>query len=236
MPPDSRQVDVQQERGERKPAPTLPQEMATAAGTGDVKLTEPKLLPDEQELRRIIDLIPQTMVVLNPDGQAIYANRVALEYTGLSLDELRAEMHRRDALWQVEKAGRRVGPLLESIFEPDGPSPLSRMNSDERLVSDYHGTGLTTGPHPMAYRRNELRAMGIKSAAELKALRHGRRATVAGSVITRQRPGTAKGLIFMTLEDETGNANVIVTPAIYEKNRAAVLYERFVLVGFYSSI
>ncbi len=97
MPPDSRQVDVQQERGERNPAPNrgaIRQELATAAGAGDVKTTEPKLLPDEQELRRIIDLIPQTIVVLNPDGKAIYANRVALEYTGLSLDEVRADSFR----------------------------------------------------------------------------------------------------------------------------------------------
>ncbi len=142
-----------------------------------------------------------------------------------------AQMHRRDALWQVEKAGRRVGSLIESIIEPDRASPLSKMDDDERLISDYHGTGLTTGPHPMAYRRRELRAMGIKSAAELRTLPHGKRATVAGSVITRQRPGTAKGLIFMTLEDETGNANVIVTPDFYEKNRAAVLYERFLFVS-----
>jgi error-prone DNA polymerase len=83
----------------------------------------------------------------------------------------------------------------------------------------------------MAYRRKELRSMGIKSAAELRALPHRKRATVAGSVITRQRPGTAKGLIFMTLEDETGNANVIVTPDFYESHRAAVLYERFVFVS-----
>src|SRR6266705_734435 len=95
MPPETRQVDVQQERGERRnPTPTrgaTPQELATAAGAGDLKLTEPKLLPDEEELRRIIDLIPQTILVLNPDGKAIYANRVALEYTGLSLDEVQTD-------------------------------------------------------------------------------------------------------------------------------------------------
>jgi len=142
-----------------------------------------------------------------------------------------ARMHRRDALWQVERAGRRVGSLLESITEPDSASPLSMMDDDERLVSDYHGTGLTTGPHPMAYRRKEMQSMGIKSAAELREMPHGTKATVAGSVITRQRPGTANGLIFMTLEDETGNANVIVMPDFYEKNRAAVLYERFVFVS-----
>jgi len=108
MPPDSRQVDVQQERGERSPTPThgvTCQELATAAGAGDVKPTEPKLLPDEQELRRIIDLIPQTIVVLNPDGKAIYANRVALEYTGLSLDEMRADDF-RDRVFHPEDVQR----------------------------------------------------------------------------------------------------------------------------------
>jgi PAS domain S-box-containing protein len=93
MPPQSRQVDGQHERGDRNPASARgasPQELATVAGAGDVKLTEPKLLPDEQELQRIFDLIPQTIVVLNPNGKAIYANRVALEYTGLSLHEVRA--------------------------------------------------------------------------------------------------------------------------------------------------
>ena len=108
MPADSRQVDVQQERGERNPTSTrgaTPQELATAAGAGDVKLTEPKLLPDEQELRRIIDVIPQTIVVLNPDGKAIYANRVALEYTGLSLDEVRADNF-RDRVFHPEDIQR----------------------------------------------------------------------------------------------------------------------------------
>jgi len=109
MPPETRQVDVQQERGERRnPTPTrgaTPQELATAAGAGDLKLTEPKLLPDEEELRRMIDLIPQTILVLNPDGKAIYANRVALEYTGLSLDEVRAD-NSRDRLFHPEDVQR----------------------------------------------------------------------------------------------------------------------------------
>ncbi|MGC2364767.1 MAG: sigma 54-interacting transcriptional regulator, partial [Candidatus Sulfotelmatobacter sp.] len=108
MPPDSRQVDVQQERGERNPAPAggaTALELATAAGADDGQLTDPKLLPDEQELRRIIDLIPQTIVVLNPDGKAIYANRVALEYTGLSLDEVRADNF-RDRVFHPEDVQR----------------------------------------------------------------------------------------------------------------------------------
>ena len=108
MPPDSRQVDVQQERGERNLTPgrgATPQELTTAVFAADVKLTEPKLLPDEQELRRIIDLIPQTIVVLSRDGQAIYANRVALEYTGLSLDEVRADNF-RDRVFHPEDLQR----------------------------------------------------------------------------------------------------------------------------------
>jgi error-prone DNA polymerase len=150
-----------------------------------------------------------------------------------ALNHISAEtkLHRRDALWQVEKAAQRVGKLLEKVIEQDGVSPLKPMEVEERLVSDYHGTGLTTGPHPMFYRRQEMRMLNIKSAAELRAIPHGKRATVAGAVITRQRPGTASGLIFLTLEDETGNANVIVMPQIYEEYRQAVLEPKFIRVS-----
>jgi error-prone DNA polymerase len=140
-------------------------------------------------------------------------------------------LHRRDALWQVEKAGRKVGKLLEGIVEQDSASPLRQMDTEERIVADYRGTGLTTGPHPMFYRRAEMRKLNIKSAAELRATADGRKAIVAGAVITRQRPGTAKGLIFITLEDETGDANVIVMPDIYERYRQAVLEPRFICVS-----
>jgi error-prone DNA polymerase len=140
------------------------------------------------------------------------------------------KLHRRDALWQVEKAVKRSGPLLEGLVDLDSASPLRPMNVEERLVADYYGTGLTTGPHPMAYRRAQLRAQGVKSAMELKSLPHGKEATTAGSVITRQRPGTAKGIIFMTLEDETGTSRVIISPDFYDENRMAVLKEQFVMV------
>jgi error-prone DNA polymerase len=140
-------------------------------------------------------------------------------------------LHRRDALWQVEKAGQRVGRLLEGVMDQDGASPLRQMEVEERLVSDYHGTGLTVGPHPMFYRREEMRSLNIRSAAELREMNHGKKATVAGAVITRQRPGTASGLIFLTLEDETGNSNVIVMPHVYEKYRQVVLEPRFIRVS-----
>ena len=141
------------------------------------------------------------------------------------------KLHRRDALWQVERASRRVGRLLESIEEADTPSPLAAMDLEERLVADYHGTGLTVGPHEMAYRRKQLQQLGIKSAAELRTLPHGKSAVTAGRVITRQRPGTAKGLIFMTLEDETGSANIIIKPDFFQANRSTILQERYVQVS-----
>jgi len=140
------------------------------------------------------------------------------------------KLHRRDALWQVQKFGSRVSQMLETITEPDESSPLAAMTIEERLVADYDGTGVTVGPHPMAYRREELRRMGIVSASELKKLPNNKPVLAAGAVITRQRPGTAKGLIFLTLEDETGHANVIVMPDVYATDPMVVVHERFIRV------
>jgi error-prone DNA polymerase len=139
-------------------------------------------------------------------------------------------LHRRDALWQVERAVRLSGPMLEELPEPDSPSPLRPMNYEERLVADFHGTGLTTGPHPMAYRRAQMEKLGIHRASDLRHLPSGRRLRVAGCVIVRQRPGTAKGFVFLSLEDETGIANAIITPDMFQKNRLLLVSEKFVMV------
>jgi error-prone DNA polymerase len=139
-------------------------------------------------------------------------------------------LHRRDALWQVERTVRTSGPLLENQPEPDERSPLAPMNHEERLVADFHGTGLTVGPHPMAYRREWLKAMGIRRACELRNLPTGKRIRIGGCVITRQRPGTAKGFVFLSLEDETGVANAIVRPDMFHENRLLLTSERFLAV------
>jgi error-prone DNA polymerase len=139
-------------------------------------------------------------------------------------------LHRRDALWQVERAVRPSGPLLEQHAEPDTSSPLAPMNHEERLVADFHGTGLTVGPHPMAYKRAWLNAMGIRRASELRDLPTGKRLRIGGCVITRQRPGTAKGFVFLSLEDETGVANAIVRPDLFHQNRLLLTSERFLAV------
>jgi len=148
----------------------------------------------------------------------------------ISGDSVASKAHRRDALWQIQKYGSRVPPMLEGTVEQDDASPLKPMEIEERLIADFHGTGLTVGPHPMAYRRQQLREMGIVSASELKKVSHNNRAVAAGAVITRQRPGTANGLIFITLEDETGHANVIVMPDVYSGDPMVVLHERFIKV------
>jgi len=139
-----------------------------------------------------------------------------------------AHSHRRDALWQVERAARPAGALLQGIAEPDSASPLARMNNEERLVADFRGTGLTVGRHPMAYRRLQLR--GVLRACDLQNIKNGRRVRVAGSVIARQRPGTAHGFVFLSLEDETGIANAIITPDLFEKNRLLLIREQFLLI------
>jgi error-prone DNA polymerase len=104
------------------------------------------------------------------------------------------------------------------------------MTAEERLMADFSGTGLTLGPHPMAYRRAEMKALGVRSAAELKRIPSGKRVRIAGAVIARQRPGTAKGFLFLSLEDETGIANAILLPDLFEQNRLAVVGEQFLLI------
>jgi error-prone DNA polymerase len=154
--------------------------------------------------------------------------------------------HRRDALWQIERAARRAGELFEanigtrfetnfeakgeSLGPPAGSSPLLAMTSEERLVADFRGTGMTVGPHPLAYHRAELKRQGIRSAVELARLPDGIYVRVAGAVIARQRPGTAKGFVFLSLEDETGIANAIITPQLFERDRVVVVNNQFLLI------
>jgi error-prone DNA polymerase len=194
--------------------------------------------------RSLEDLVARTGV--NREELATLADIGALNAFGY---------HRREALWQIEKAIRPAGELFEEgtgdreqglptsndgIIRSPGASgpgapqahdcPLSPMSPTERLVADYAGTRLTIGPHPMALRRQELSLRGVLRAVDLPRERDGRRIRIAGTVITRQRPGTAKGFVFLTLEDETGIANIIVRPDVFTRDRMVVLEEPFVLI------
>ncbi len=138
--------------------------------------------------------------------------------------------NRRDALWQVEEASRDAGPLLRETKVLEGRNPLRKMDTEERLVADYAGAGLTTGPHPMSYQRPRLRKIKALSAEELRQTASGKYVRTAGSVIARQRPGTAIGFVFLSMEDETGIANIIVHPELYERERVVVTRGRFLFV------
>jgi error-prone DNA polymerase len=144
---------------------------------------------------------------------------------------------RRTALWQAERAGRPAGPLLgddasdvSSTGDAPEMSPLEPMTMRERVQADYDSSGLTIGPHPMALVRASLAARGVVRAIDLPRGRAGRRVRVAGAVITRQRPGTAKGFVFLSMEDETGISNVIITPDVYSAFKRTIVDQPYLLV------
>ncbi|HEX5875601.1 MAG TPA: OB-fold nucleic acid binding domain-containing protein, partial [Pyrinomonadaceae bacterium] len=138
--------------------------------------------------------------------------------------------HRRDALWQVARVTRAPGELYEELLEQDGNSPLEQMSITERVDADFRGTGLTIGKHPVAYHRAELNKLKALKASDIRNLRNGSFVRVAGWVIVRQRPGTAKGFMFLSLEDETGVSNIIVTPQLFERYRFALVDHPFLLI------
>lgn len=184
-------------------------------------------------------------------GEAIVRERAAGEFAGiddlhnrvpaLRKDELRKlaavgalnfiqTSTRRDALWQVERVTRDAGELYESLLESDGNSPLQQMTLTERVDADFRGTGLTIGKHPVAYHRVELNKLRALRAIDIRKMRDGAFVRVAGWVIVRQRPGTAKGFMFLSLEDETGVSNIIVTPQLFEKYRLELVGHPFLLI------
>jgi error-prone DNA polymerase len=138
--------------------------------------------------------------------------------------------HRRDALWQVERVTRSAGELYEGLFEKDNNSPLAPMTLPERIDADFRGTGLTIGKHPVAYHRSELNRLGALRSIDVSKLSDGSSVRIAGWVIVRQRPGTAKGFMFLTLEDETGVSNVIITPQLFDQNRLVLVDHPFLLI------
>jgi error-prone DNA polymerase len=183
-------------------------------------------LPVAGRFRSLDDLVARTG--LRRDEVVTLADIGALNSFGYD---------RRSALWQAERAVRPGGALFENLEASAitdaidaAPCPLKPMTEAERLVADYAGTGLSVGRHPMAFRRDELSMRGVLRACDLSTGRSGRRVRIAGMVITRQRPGTAKGFVFLTLEDETGIANIIVRPDLFARERLAIIDEPFLLI------
>ncbi|HEY8493351.1 MAG TPA: error-prone DNA polymerase [Myxococcota bacterium] len=126
---------------------------------------------------------------------------------------------RRAALWQVAGLERDPRSLFAGTPPADPRSPLPEMSPLEATLADYRASGVSAGPHVMAHLRAALDARGILPAAALRAVPDGRRVRTAGHVVVRQRPGSAKGMCFLTLEDETGTSNAVLTPPRYRRFR-----------------
>lgn len=143
--------------------------------------------------------------------------------------------HRREALWQVEKQPDPDDLFFQGEETMGGTNPdfftrttLEPMAPLERLEADYHGQNLSTGPHPMAFLRPQL--PDVWRANELPSGNNGQRVQIAGLVICRQRPGTANGNVFISLEDETGISNAFIPAKVFESNRLIITQERFLLI------
>jgi error-prone DNA polymerase len=176
---------------------------------------------------RSVDDLVLRVPQLNRKELALLANVGALN----SLDGVE---HRRDALWQIERAGKPEGPLFmqesELLREESPEIPLLPMTAEERLVADYAVSSVTTGPHPMWFRRKELCRRGYLRATDLAQRPNGAYVRTAGLAIVKQRPGTASGVVFLTVSDETGNFNVFVAPDFFEENRRLITTAKFLVV------
>ena len=126
-------------------------------------------------------------------------------------------------------AAKGEGTQLSLPLELPAAPELDRLAGWEAMIADYATTGLTTGSHPLALLRDGLREQGVVASGALRGLHHRSPVTIAGIVVARQRPGTAKGVVFMLLEDEEGTINLVVPPAVYERDRAIVRSEPLVV-------
>ena len=168
--------------------------------------------------------VEQARTVRPFDAVADVAQRARLQRT-----EIEALSHagafacfgltRRQALWQAGAIECDATTLLARIRPTSAATPVPAMSPLEETLADYAATTVTTGQHLLAHLREELQARGRCTTRDVATIPDGQWVTVVGHVIVRQRPGTAKGFCFLTLEDETGTANVVIAPAVYERVR-----------------
>jgi error-prone DNA polymerase len=167
---------------------------------------------ESERARRQFDSIADLTARVGPNRREIDALAYAGAFASFGLA-------RRDAMWNAAAVERDPASLLAGVKPRDGEVPLASMTPIDETLADYAATGLTAGPHLMTYLRSDLTARGILSADDLTRAKHQSWVKTAGVVIVRQRPGTAKGFLFITLEDETGISNLIVTPDLFQQNR-----------------
>jgi len=130
---------------------------------------------------------------------------------------------RRDAVWKVQALSLDEAGLLTDVEAPEEPgaAPLPAMDQTERLAADFSVLGLSIESHPIALWRGQLKKQQVLRCSEVNRCPHGAKVKVAGLAIVTQRPGTAKGMVFITLEDETGLVNAVLTPAVWAAYREA---------------
>jgi error-prone DNA polymerase len=138
-------------------------------------------------------------------------------------------LDRRQALWQVSALADKPLALFEGRPEREAQVSLPLMTAGEHVVQDYASTGLSLKKHPVALVREKLELMRVLPITDMKKLKDGDVVRVAGLITVRQRPGTAKGVLFMTLEDETGNANLVVWEKLFDRYRKEIIQSRLFL-------
>ncbi|MBF8767343.1 error-prone DNA polymerase [Pseudomonas putida] len=139
--------------------------------------------------------------------------------------------HRHQARWEVAAVQAQLPLFADVQAAPEQPVELPAPTVGEDLVADYHAMGTTLGPHPLTLLRSRLRALGCRSSGELKGVEHGDAIAMAGLVVGRQRPQTASGVTFVTLEDEFGMVNVVVWRDLAERQRRALVGARLMKVS-----
>ncbi len=137
---------------------------------------------------------------------------------------------RRNSLWNSAVAVQPAGPLFAEACPPITTRTLAPMSDSERLNADFQGTQVTIGRHPMSFHRERLNQLGVVPANRVLSVPNGRAIRIAGCIICRQRPGTAKGLVFLSIEDETGISNAVIMPDVFDRERANVLDNPYVVV------
>jgi error-prone DNA polymerase len=209
----------------------------------------------EDDVKRLVSIRDRLPADLNPHlfappASGVVANpyrdvRDLWRRSGLgraSLERLAAadafrslRLDRRQALWEVRGLPKEIPlPLFDHADAPEAGAEqevtLPVMPLSEHVVNDYRTLRLSLKAHPMSFLRTRIKAARFSSCADLKSMRDGAKVSVAGVVLVRQRPGSAQGVVFMTIEDETGVANSVIWPKVLERERKIVMGARLVVV------
>ena len=230
VPPGEVQADASADA--LPPVPLLAADQPVPSGLRPVRLGFSRISGfQEAAAQRIVAARAQGQF----EGVEDLARRAQLDAHALNLlagaDALCAITgHRRQAAWAVAGVDTRPTPLLRETRTHEAAVALPAASQAHETLADYNATGLSLKSHPLALLREQLGAFKIQTAAQLRQCRPGQLARASGIVTHRQRPGTAKGVVFVTLEDETGHVNIIVWPQVAEAQRRPLLASRLLTV------